>query len=134
LKVNSEERDGDQKKDPPKVSEIAAQPPPALTILSPSSPSKKYNFTELRALAESDRLPVSRLFPVFPSHEASAASVVVVTSRTRSVSVFSSAEISFSSDAPALDLSSGALRLVAPGGRGLDDVVSIELRVLAPAR
>ena len=127
------EEEKNEDEDSLKVKEPEAQSPPSLTVLSPSSPSKKYSLMELRALAESARLPLSRLFPVFPSHDASAASVVVVTSRTRSVSVFSSAEISFSSDAPALDLSSGAPRLVAPGGRGLDDVVSIELRVLAPA-
>jgi len=104
----------------------------ALTITSPSSPSKKYGLTELRALAASDSLPVSRLFP---SNEVSGASVVVVASRSGSVSVFSSAEISSSSsDAPSLDVSSSAPRLVAAGGRGLDDIVSIELRVLAPAK
>ena len=104
----------------------------AINLLGPYSPSKKYGLTELRALATSGRLPVLRLFPV---NEVSAASVVVVTSRSGSVTVFSSAEISSSSsDAPSLDVSSSVPRLVAAGGRGLDDVVSIELRVLAPAK
>jgi CpeT protein len=116
-----------------KVKEPGTQAPAALTLLGPSSPSKKYNLTELRAMAGADRLPVSRL--LLPGNDLFANSVVVVTSRTGAVSVFSSAEISSSSsESPVLDLSSGAPRLVAAGGRGLDDVVSIELRVLAPGR
>jgi hypothetical protein len=114
-----------------KVNEPAAQAPATLTITSPSSPSKKYSLTELRSLAGSGRLPVSLLLP---SNEASAASVVVVTSRSGSVSVFSLAEISSSSGGPSLDVSSSTPRLVAAGGRGLEDVVSVELRVLAPAK
>jgi hypothetical protein len=83
-------------------------------------------------MAASGGLPVSRLFP---SNEFPRASVVVVTSRAGGASVFSSAEIfSTSPDSPSLDVSSSAPRLVAAGGRGLDDVVSIELRVLAPAK
>ena len=113
------------------VTEAAASAPAALTIASPSSPSRKYDLAELRALAGSEQVPVSRLLP---SNEVSAASVVVVTSRNGSVSAFSLAEISSSSDGPSLDVSSSAPRLVAAGGRGLDDVVSIELRVLAPAK
>ncbi|MCM3875513.1 MAG: chromophore lyase CpcT/CpeT [Thermoanaerobaculia bacterium] len=131
LKVKEEEK---EKEASLKVNEGEAQAPPVLIVTGPSPPSKKYNMTELRALAGSERLPVSRLFP---SKEVSAASVIVVTSRNGSVSVFSSAEISSSSsssDGPFLDVSSGAPRLVAAGGRGLDDVVSVELRVLAPAK
>ena len=101
-----------------------------LIISSPSSPSRKYDLAGLRALAGSNSLPVSRLLP---GNEISAASVVVVTSRGGVVSVFSFAEIS-SSDSPALELSGPAPRLVGSSGRGLEDVVSIELRVLAPAK
>jgi hypothetical protein len=120
----------DKDRDSLKVKEPEVQAPGVLTILSPSSPSKKYNLTELRALAGADRLPISRLLP---GSALLAKSVVVVAARTGAVSVFSSAEISSSSDGPALDVSSSAPRLVAAGGRGLDDVVSVELRILAPA-
>ena len=44
--------------------------------------------------------------------------------------LFSFAEISSSSLSPSLDVSGAAPRLVAGPERGLDDVVSIELRVL----
>jgi len=107
-----------------------APAPAALTVTSRSSPSKKFSLAELRALAGSDRLPISRLLS---RDETSFATVVVVTSRSDSVSVFSFAEIS-SSGGPFLEVSSGAARLVAAGGRGLDDVISVELRVLAPAK
>ncbi|MDL2717116.1 MAG: chromophore lyase CpcT/CpeT [Acidobacteriota bacterium] len=120
-----------KEKDSLKVKESEVQAPAAVTVASPSSPSKKYELTELRALAGSERLPVSRLLP---SKEVSAASVVVVTSRSGSVSVFSLAEISSSSDGPSLDVAGANPRLVAAGGRGLDDVVSVELRILAPAK
>ncbi len=108
--------------------EAAAPAPAALTVTTPSSPSKKFSMMELRGLAGPGGLPVSRLFP---SNDVSPAAVVVVTSRSGVVSVFSFAESS-SSDSPALDVSGPAPRLVALSGRGLDDVVSIELRVLAP--
>ena len=65
---------------------------------------------------------------------AEAAWVVLVTSRSGALSVFSFAEISSSSSPPSLDVSGAAPRLVAAPGRGLDDVVSIELRVLTPAQ
>ena len=120
----------DKERDSMKVKEPEVQAPGVLTILSSSSPSKKYNLTELRALAGADRLPISRLLP---GSDLLAKSVVVVAGRAGAVSVFSSAEISSSSDGPALDVSSSAPRLVASGGRGLDDVVSIEVRILAPA-
>lgn len=122
-----------KEKDSLKVKEPEVLASASLTVTGPSSLSKKYSLTDLRALAGSERIPVSGLFP---SNDLSAAAAfVVVTSRAGAASVFSSAEISSSSsDPPALDLSSGAPRLVAGGGRGLDDVVSIELRVLAPAR
>jgi hypothetical protein len=117
-----------------KVNEPAAKAPAALTITSPSSPSKKYDLTELRAMAGSGSLPLSRLFSTSDTGEA-AATVIVVTSHAGGASAFSSAEIfSSSAGAPSLDVSSSALRLVAAGGRGLDDIVSIELRVLAPAK
>jgi hypothetical protein len=106
----------------------------AITLLGPYSPSKKYGLTELRAMAGNASLPLSKLLSTIGAHEA-AATVVVVTSRARGTSVFSSAEIfSSSPDAPSLDVSSSALRLVAGSSRGLDDVVSVELRVLAPAK
>lgn len=129
LKVREKEKE--KKADSLKVEEPEAQAPPSLTVLSPSSPSRKYSLTELRSLAGADRLLVSRLLA---GGELLATSVVVVTSRSGGVSVFSSAETSSSSsDRPSLDVTSSFIRLVAPGGRGLDDVVSIELRVLAPA-
>jgi len=124
------EKEKGKDEDSLKVKEPEVQAPWVLTILSPPSPSKKYNLTELRALAGADRLPISRLLP---GGDLLAKSVVVVAARTGAVSVFSSAEISSSSDGPALDVSSSAPRLVAAGGRGLDDVVSVELRILAPA-
>ena len=115
-----------------KVKEPEVQAPAGLVVTGPSSPFKKYNMTELRGMAGGGLLALSRLFP---KSDLSAASVVVITSRNGSVSVFSSAEISSSSsDGPAFDVSSSAPRLVAVGGRGLDDVVSIELRALAPAK
>ncbi|MBK9062326.1 MAG: hypothetical protein IPL89_03895 [Acidobacteria bacterium] len=98
-----------------------------LTISSPSSPSKKYDLAELRAMAGSGALSLRRLVP---AADAAAASVVVVTSRSAAISVFSFAEISSSSLSPSLDVSGAAPRLVAAPGRGLDDVVSVELRVL----
>ncbi|MEO8586755.1 MAG: chromophore lyase CpcT/CpeT [Acidobacteriota bacterium] len=116
-------------KDSLKVSGASAAVPATLTIASPSTPSKKYSLADLRALAASGSLSISRLFP---SSEVSAASVVVVTSRSGSVSVFSLTEIFSSSDAPSLDVAGANPRLVAAGGRGLDDVVLIERRVLAP--
>ena len=132
-----EEKEGEKEtgkekgRDSLKVNEAAAPAPAALSILSPSSPSRKYGITELRDLAGSNVLLVSRLLPAKDFSAASA--VVVVTSRSGLVSVFSFAEIS-SSDSPALDLSGSAPRLVASSGRGQEDIVSIELRVLAPAK
>ena len=82
-------------------------------------------------MAGSGTLPLSKLVSTSGTYET--ATIIVVTSRAGGASVFSSAEIS-SSDGPSLDVSSSAPRLVASGGRGLDDVVSIELRVLAPAK
>ncbi len=115
-----------------KANEPAAEAPAVLTIAGPSSPSKKYDFAELRAMAGTGKVLLAGA--VVPgSAENPAASVVVVTSRSGAVSVFSFAEIS-SSVSPGLDPSGGALRLVAPPGRGLDDVVSIDLRVLTSAR
>jgi hypothetical protein len=72
-------------------------------------------------------LLLSRLVP---AAEAAAAAVVVVTSRSGAISVFSFAEIS-SPGGPSLDVSGDTPRLVASSGRGLDDVVSIDLRVLS---
>ena len=103
--------------------------PPALVVTSPSSPSKKYSLAELRGMAGAAELPLKRLFE---SALSDPAAVVVATSRSGAVSVFSSVEISSSSFA--LDVSGDSLRLVAAPGRSLEDVVSIELRVLAPAR
>jgi hypothetical protein len=116
-----------------KANEPAAAAPAVLTITGPSSPSKKYDLAELRAMGGSDRLPLSRLVPV---PEAPSSSVVVVTSRSGAVSVFSFAEISSSSSSslsPSLDVSGDTLRLVAAPGRSLDDVSSVELRVLSPS-
>jgi hypothetical protein len=112
---------------------VAASKGPALELVGPHLPSKKYDLTELRAMAGSGTLPLSKLVSTSGTYEA-AATVIVVTSRAGSASVFSSAEISSSSDGPSLDVSSSAPRLVASGGRGLDNVVSIELRILAPAQ
>ena len=109
-----------------KEAPAAASASAVLTISSPSSPSKKYDFAELRAMAGSGGLSLSRLIP---APEAPTAAVVVVTSRRGALSVFSFAEIS-SSGGPSLDVSGSAPRLVAGPERGLDDVVSIELRVL----
>jgi hypothetical protein len=115
-----------------KVDEPAAAAPAVLTITGPSSPSKKYDLAELRAMAAGPTLPLSRLVP---APDAPTATVVVVTSRSGSPSVFSFAEVSSSSSlSPSLDVSGAALRLVAGAGRGLDDVVSIELRVLTPPK
>jgi hypothetical protein len=102
-----------------------------LTISSPSSPSKKYDLAELRALAGSGSLSLSRLIA---APEMSVSAVVVVTSRNGALSAFSFAEISSSSSSPSLDVSGAAPRLVAGSGRGLEDVVSVELRVLSPAK
>ncbi len=132
-------RDEEEERDFSKRKAAAAPAPPttpatpmALSVLSPSSPSRGYDLSMLRGMAGNAALAISRLFS---DREVSASSVVVVTSRSGAVSVFSSAEIfSFSSEAPALDLSSNAPRLAASGARGLEDVVSIELRVLAPSR
>ena len=111
-----------------KVNEPTAQAPAVLAILSPSSPSKKFDLAALRAMAVSGSLPLSRLIL---APDAPAAAVVVVTSGSGALSVFSFAEISSSSSlSPSLDISGAAPRLVAPDGRGLSDVVSIELRVL----
>jgi hypothetical protein len=113
-----------------KVNGAAAEAPAVLTITVPSSPSRKYDLAELRGMTGSASLSLSRLVP---AAEAAAAAVVVVTSRSGAVSVFSFAEISSSSSplSPSLDVSGDTPRLVAPSGRGLDDVVSIDLRVLS---
>lgn len=110
-----------------KVNEPAAQAPAALEVLGPSSISKKYDLVALRAMAAGAGLSLARLVP---APDAPSAAVVVVTSKGGALSVFSFAEIS-SSSSPSLDVSGPAPRLVAAPGRGLDDVVSIELRVLA---
>jgi hypothetical protein len=122
-----------EEKDSLKVKESEVQASAALTITSPSSPSKKYDLPELRAMAGSGTLALSRLLTTAGVTDAAAA-IAVVTSRGGAVSVFSLAEISSSDGGPSLDVSSSAPRLVAAGGRGLDDVVSIELRVLAPVK
>lgn len=129
-KDKDQDQDKDKEKESLKVREPEAQAPPAVVVTSPSSPSRKYDITEFRALAGSGMLSVSRLFP---GKEASAASIVVVTSRNGALSVFSFAEIS-SPLSPSLDVSGAAPRLVAAGGRGLDDIASIELRTLAPVK
>lgn len=113
-----------------KVNEPSASAPPVLEVTSPSSPSKKYGLAELRGMAGADGVPVKRFFE---GALASPAAVAVVTNRSGAVSVFSSAEI-FSSSGPSLDVSGDAPRLVASPGRGLDDVVSIELRTFGPGR
>ncbi len=104
--------------------------PAVLTVFSPSSPSKKFDRAELRAVAGEGSILLARLIP---EPNTPAASIVVVTSRTGSTSVFSFAEVS-SSSGPSLDLSGAAPRLVAPAPRALDDITSIELRDLAPAK
>jgi hypothetical protein len=114
-----------------KVNEPAASAPPGLVVTSLSSPSKRYSISELRGLAGSDRVPVEELLTGTPTSGRGAA-IVIVTSSSGALSVFSFAEIS-SPGGPVLDLSGASPRLVATGGRGLADVVSIELRVLAPA-
>jgi hypothetical protein len=119
---------------PSKAKEPAAAVTAVLTITSPSSPSKKYDLAELRAMADDGKVQLSRLVPFAGSPTVS---VVVVTSRSGAVSVFSFAEISSSSSSslsPSLDVSGDALRLVAAPGRSLDDVASIELRVLVPSK
>ena len=68
----------------------------------------------------------------FEGEGAGPAAVVVVTSLSGSASAFSFAEISSSSSSASLDVSGAAPRLVAAPGRSLDDVASIELRVLVP--
>jgi hypothetical protein len=116
-----------------KVKEAAVSASAVLTVTSPSSLSRKYELAELRAIAGGGVVSFDRLLSL-PSTFERASAVVVVTSRSGAVSVFSLAEISSSSDGPSLDVSSSAPRLIAAGGRDLDDVVSIELRVLAPAK
>jgi hypothetical protein len=112
---------------PMKVKEgSVAQAPPVLEVISPSSPSEKFDLAALRAMAGNGSLSLSRLIP---APDAPAAAVVVITSGGGALSVFSFAEIS-SSLSPSLDVSGSTPRLVAPDGRGLSDVVSIELRVL----
>jgi hypothetical protein len=111
---------------PLKVNEPTAQAPAVLAVLSPASPSKKFDLAALRAMAAGGSLPLSRLIR---APDAPAAAVVVVTSGSGALSAFSFAEIS-SSLSPSLDVSGAAPRLVAPDGRALSDVVSIELRVL----
>ena len=128
------EKEKEEKEDSLKVSGVSPTAPATLTITSPSTPSKKYDIAELRAMAGNGPLPLSKLVSTSGTNEV-AATVIVVTSRAGAASVFSLAEISSSSsNPPALDLSSSAPRLVATGGRGLDDVIAVELRVLAPAR
>ena len=109
-----------------KVNEPVAGAPSVLEVMRPSLSSRKYDLAALRDIAGGGSVLLSRFVS---APEAPAASVVVVTSRSAAVSVFSFAEIS-SSGGPSLDVSGAAPRLVAAPGRGLDDVVSIELRVL----
>jgi hypothetical protein len=109
-----------------KVKEPAESSAPVLVVSSPTSPSKKYDLATLRAMAGSGTVSLGKLAP---AADAPAASIVVVTSQTGAISVFAFAEIS-SSSSPSLDVSRAAPRLVAAPGRGLDDVVSVELRIL----
>lgn len=111
-----------------RVNEPAASAPPALVVTSLSSPSKKYSISELRGLAGAGRVSLEKLVEGPASGDVGAA-VVVVTSSGGSVSVFSRAEIT-SPGGPSLDVGGASPRLVAAGGRGLEEVVSIELRVL----
>jgi hypothetical protein len=113
-----------------KVNGAAARAPAVLEVAGPSSPSRKYDLAALRAIAEGGHVSLSRLVS---APDAPAAAIVVVTSRSGSVSAFSFAEIS-SPLSPSLDVSGASARLVAGGGRGLDDVAAVELRVLSPAR
>lgn len=133
-RAEEKEKEKGEEKDSLKVNDPEVQASAALTVTNPSSPSKKYDLAELRAMAGSGTIALSRLVST-ASVSSAAATVIVVTSRGGGASVFSLAEISSSSpDGPSLDVSSSAPRLVAAGGRGLDDVVSVELRILAPAK
>ncbi len=111
------------------AAQAAATRPQVLVVTSLSTPSKEYSLADLRGMAGTEGIPIRRFFERNPSD---AAGVVVVTSRSGGISVFSSAEIS-SSSGPSLDVSGDSTRLVAAPGRGLEDVVSIERRVLEPA-
>jgi hypothetical protein len=121
---------GREREIPSKVNEQEA--PTAVEVVAPSSPSKKYGLADLRRMAGEGGIPLAGLFDRATPN---AASVVVVASRSGALSVFSFAEIFSSSlsSAPSLDVSGAAPRLVAGGGRGLEDVISIELRVLSPS-
>jgi hypothetical protein len=113
-----------------KVNEPTATASAVLVVNRPSSPSKKYSLADLRDMSGAEGVRLKRFFEGVQSDPAA---VVVVTAWSGAISVFSFAEIS-SSSPPSLDVSGPAPRLVAVAGRGLDDVASIELRVLAPAR
>jgi len=108
-----------------KVNEPAPEAPPVLIVASPSSPPRKYSLADLRAIAGTERIRLGRFFEGSPAGPSAA---IVVTSRSGAVSLFSSAEIS--SSPVSLDVSGAVPRLVAAPGRGLEDVVSIELKLL----
>jgi hypothetical protein len=115
---------------PSKVNAAAAvQAPAVLSITSPSLPSQERTLAELRANAVAGLISIGTLVGV-PVSVDRVAAVVIVTSGSGALSVFSFAEVS-SPGGPSLDVSGAAPRLVAPFGRGLEDVVSIELRILA---
>ncbi|MGA7990252.1 MAG: CpcT/CpeT family chromophore lyase, partial [Thermoanaerobaculia bacterium] len=115
-----------------KVNEPRTSAPPVLEVASPSSPPKNYTFSDLRGIAGAERLSIDRLVGE-PAAADRGAAVVVVTSSRGTVSVFSFTEIS-SPGGPTLDVTGATLRLVASPGRELEDVVSVELRALAPGR
>ncbi len=113
---------------------------PALELVSPYSPSKKITVTDLRN-ALSSRASLRKVLPLLgveaegtAARRAVASAVLVVTGRDGSVAAFSVDEV-LAADDPELDLND-IPSLISPRspGRAVHDVVSIELKVLAPAK
>lgn len=111
-----------------------------INLLGPDSPSKKVTVAEIRG-GSSTRVPLRRVFDFLGTPTGGAAArrtvasaVLVVTGRDGSVAAFSVDE-ALAPDGPELDLKD-VPHLIFPRspGRAVRDVVSIELKVLAPAK
>ena len=116
-----------------KVNGAAAEAAAVLTITSPSSPSKKYDLEELRAMAADATGPA--LAPRSRRGEPRRRGRRRDVASRRGLRILIRRNLFFSSSlSPSLDVSGDAPRLEAAPGRSLDDVVSIEVRVLSPSR
>lgn len=122
------------------LSKGAASERGALELIGPYSLSKKITIAEIRG-GDSTRVPLRRVFDFLgtptegtAARRALASAVLVVTGRDGSSAAFSVDE-ALAADGPELDLKDVPSLISARSpGRAVQDVVSIELKVLAPAK